>query len=160
MRVADAYAGIGAFFAFQPDMGRRFFTLENASKEAAYVQAAQGIYVYLGYVACKTHFQIRNGGKCRQLYSIWSVHISGIFSDYGVDIEIGGYLMRRIKLLIGDDDSSYVEALVRYFIASGQRFEIRSHPEVGLMPPGGEYDIGLMTVPFIRRYEDYGEAAP
>ena len=68
--------------------------------------------------------------------------------------------MRRIKLLIGDDDSSYVEALVRYFIASGQRFEIRSHTEVGLMPPGGEYDIGLMTVPFIRRYEDYGEAAP
>ncbi len=69
-------------------------------------------------------------------------------------------MMRRIKLLIGDDDSSYVEALVRYLIASGQRFEIRSHTQIGLMTPGGEYDIGLLTEPFIKRIEDYGDAAP
>ena len=68
--------------------------------------------------------------------------------------------MHRIRILIGDRDGAYVRALVRFLIASGQGFEPRSHTEPEFMDGGVEYDIGLLTTPFMDRLREMGEEAP
>ncbi|MCR5452075.1 MAG: hypothetical protein K6F00_05545 [Lachnospiraceae bacterium] len=61
--------------------------------------------------------------------------------------------MENTKILICDEDAAYVHALVIYLIGSNMGFEIRSHTTISNFDSSGEYDIGLMTEPFIKRYE-------
>ncbi|MDD6667269.1 MAG: hypothetical protein PUE58_04765 [Lachnospiraceae bacterium] len=63
--------------------------------------------------------------------------------------------MNGVRILICDSDKSYVDALVRYLLGSGQRFYVSYLTEqAAYEKEEGAFDIGLMTEEYIRLYEN------
>ena len=62
--------------------------------------------------------------------------------------------MDNIRILIGDSDQSYVEALVRFLLGSGKGYGITYYTDPDAFDKDKKaYDVGLLTEPYIRMLE-------
>lgn len=58
--------------------------------------------------------------------------------------------MKKIRLLIADTDSSYLNALVRYLIGTGNRYEVTGYTDVGrFIREANDFTLGLLGSEFI-----------
>ena len=65
--------------------------------------------------------------------------------------------MKTVRLLVADRDSSYVQALVNYMIASGSSYEVTGYTKEELFLRGeGVFQLALLGDGFIEREKDTG----
>ncbi|MDD6381528.1 MAG: hypothetical protein PUG04_07610 [Lachnospiraceae bacterium] len=58
--------------------------------------------------------------------------------------------MKKIRLLIADTDSSYLNALVRYLIGTGNQYEVTGYTDVArFVREGNDFTLGLLGKEFI-----------
>ncbi|MBQ1843594.1 MAG: hypothetical protein II133_03255 [Lachnospiraceae bacterium] len=58
--------------------------------------------------------------------------------------------MKKIRLLIADTDSSYLNALVRYLIGTGNQYEVTGYTDVGrFIREANDFTLGLLGSEFI-----------